>query len=167
MLDFSDPRWHQLEGGYRVLYDPRPALTQLERGVDVAAAWEALWQGLHHQGDVGVASYAAVPHLLRVHRMRDVPDWNTFGLVGIIEHSRHANQNPRLPEWLKSGYDKAWQAIAEVAGRDLMRSDDPILTRMALGVIATARGLRFAGEVLMDFTDDELEEMVLAYRERT
>lgn len=56
MLGFSDPRWNQLECGYRVRYDPRPALAKLQSGVDVAAAWEVLWQELHHQGDVGVVS---------------------------------------------------------------------------------------------------------------
>lgn len=56
-----------MEGGYRLPYDPRPALDRLAT-VDVAAAWAELWQELYHQGDVGEASYAAVPELVRLHR---------------------------------------------------------------------------------------------------
>jgi hypothetical protein len=82
MLDLSDLRWRQLEGGYRVHYDPRPALARLEQGADASQAWSESWQELHHQGDVGTASYAAVPHLLRVHGTRDVADWNTYAMPG-------------------------------------------------------------------------------------
>jgi hypothetical protein len=32
MLDLSDKRWTKMEGGYRVPFDPRPLLKQLEQG---------------------------------------------------------------------------------------------------------------------------------------
>ncbi|HEY0686085.1 MAG TPA: hypothetical protein VGD45_27325 [Steroidobacter sp.] len=63
MMSLDDERWRQLKGGYRVTYDPSGALKLLESGVDV---WGELWDELHHQGDVDVASYAAVPHLVRI-----------------------------------------------------------------------------------------------------
>jgi hypothetical protein len=163
MLSLADPRWQQLEGGYRVRYDPRPALARLEKGADVSQAWSELWQELHHQGDVGPASYAAVPHLLRVHRARDVADWNTYALVGIIELQRGKGRNPPVPDWLKDGYEQAWRDIPLIALRDLARSQDPNLTHAALAIIALGRGLRRVGQVLLDFTEDELEEMVAAY----
>jgi hypothetical protein len=40
-------------GGYRTAFDPRPALQNLESNVRVKEAWQELWEGLHHQGDVG------------------------------------------------------------------------------------------------------------------
>lgn len=61
-MDFDDIGWAGLLGGYRVPYDPRNALRRLEGG-DAEAAWQELWAELYHQGDVGEASYAAVPHL--------------------------------------------------------------------------------------------------------
>jgi hypothetical protein len=67
MLDFDDSRWKGLKGGYRIPYDPRPVLRNLEEGKDLSDAWSELWDELHHQGDVDVASYAAVPHLVRIH----------------------------------------------------------------------------------------------------
>src|SRR5947208_2158398 len=56
MLSFDDERWNQLTGGYKIPFDPRPSLRKLESQQDTAAAWEELWEELHHQGDVGDAS---------------------------------------------------------------------------------------------------------------
>lgn len=133
----------------------------------VERAWAELWDGLHHQGDVDTAAYAAVPHLVQIHRRRDVPDWNTYAILGTIERERQARRNPAIPDWLVSGYESAWREIVELALRDLARSKDPLLVQAALGAIAMARGLRRAAEVLLDFTEDELEEMVSRYRGET
>jgi len=104
---------------------------------------------------------------VRVHRLRDVADWNTYALVGAIEKARSAARNPAIPPWLKSGYEEAWRALPALALRDLARSEEPLLARSALGVLAMARGLRRAGEILLEFTDYELGEMVSLYRVET
>jgi len=103
MLSLDDERWSSLNGGYRVPFDPRPLLRNLEAGNDVQAVWDELWQGLHHQGDVGEASYAAVPHLVRIHRQRGVVDWNTYAIVATIELARGIGTNPDVPAWLRQG----------------------------------------------------------------
>lgn len=57
--------WGELEGGYRQRYDPRPAFAALADG---HGDWDELWQELHHQGDVGVASYSvSLPRRPRVY----------------------------------------------------------------------------------------------------
>jgi hypothetical protein len=81
MLSLGDKRWTKLTGGYQTAFDPRPALRSLASRVNAKKAWHELWEGLHHQGDVGVASYSAVPHLVRIYRQRRVDSWETFGLV--------------------------------------------------------------------------------------
>jgi hypothetical protein len=68
VLSFDDERWNHLTGGYKTLFDPRPSLRNVESQQNTATAWEELWEELHHQGDVGPASYAAVPELVRIHR---------------------------------------------------------------------------------------------------
>ena len=167
MLELTDPRWGQLAGGRRTKFDPRPALGQLDSGEAVERAWSELWDGLHHQGDVDTAAYAAAPHLVRIHRRRDVPDWTTYAILGTIERERQARRNPVIPDWLASGYQSAWREIIELALRDLKRSEDPLLVQSTLAIIAMARGLRRTAEVLLDFTEDELEEMVSRYRGET
>jgi len=92
MLSFDDPRWRQLRGGYGSPYDPRKALLSLERGTDVLAAWSELWEELHHQGDVGEASYAAV-HI-----------WSVF-----IASSMHLTITPTLLQSLSKGRDGSMQ----------------------------------------------------------
>jgi hypothetical protein len=70
MLALNDHRWTMMTGGYRTPLDPRPLLSKLESARDTAAVWAELWDELHHQGDVGDASYAAVPHLADIYRRR-------------------------------------------------------------------------------------------------
>jgi hypothetical protein len=162
MLPPDDSRWAELDGGYRLPYDPRPALARLRDGDD--AAWDELWNELHHQGDVGVASYAAVPHLLAIHRERDVPDWQTYAMISTIEQCRAQQRNPKLPQWLEQSYWDAWHEVLGLACRDLARTEDGTTVRSILGAIALAKGLRSVGEVLIDFTADELSEMIELYR---
>src|SRR5579863_1227359 len=96
MLSLDDKRWQNLEGGYRTQFDPRPSLSRLDTDDDTNAAWHDLWEGLHHQGDVGEASYAAVPHLVRIYRKRGVVDWNTYAIVAVIELARDERNNPEI-----------------------------------------------------------------------
>src|SRR6188508_1592820 len=121
MLPLHDAHWAGLEGGYRLPYDPRPALARLRAGDH--EAWEELWTELHHQGDVGAASYAAVPHLVDIHRQHDLAEWQTYALMGAIELCRKSDRNPGLPDWLKDIYEAAWRGIVPTACRDLGRSD--------------------------------------------
>lgn len=82
-------------GGYRTVFNPRHLLHNLESNVQVKEAWHELWGELHHQGDVGDASYAAVPQLVRIHGERKLDDWNTYALVAVIELSSRKGQESR------------------------------------------------------------------------
>ena len=104
MLKFDDPKWAVLKGGYAVAYRPVSALSKLEAGVNPEEAWKELWNGLHHQGDLGEASYAAVPHLVRIHKERGNLGWNLFALTSTIEIERHRKGNPPLPGWVEYDY---------------------------------------------------------------
>jgi hypothetical protein len=73
-IHLANDVWARLLSGYRVPYDP---LRNLARREDVAAAWNELWNELHHQGNIGEASFAALPHLVRIHEARGLADWNT------------------------------------------------------------------------------------------
>src|SRR5687768_15642034 len=72
MLPLDDKRWSSLDGGYRVPFDASVPLRQLEHAENLQPIWDELWNELHHQGHVGVASYAAVPHLVRIARARNL-----------------------------------------------------------------------------------------------
>jgi hypothetical protein len=163
MLSYDDPKWRELKGGYKVLYDPTPALKKLESGTDSSNAWNELWQELHHQGDVGEASYAAVPHLVRIHQANRSLDWNLYALASTIEIERHRKTNPPLPDWLAKSYRDAWATLLELAIDDLKQANEDTSIQALLGAIAIGKGMLKLGAVISNFTDDELLEILEQY----
>ena len=156
MLALTDKRWQQLRGGYRTPFDASVPLTQLEAGKPV---WDQLWEELHHQGDVGEASYAAVPHLVRIAQAAVVRDWNVYALVALIEIERHRKNNPPMPDWLRSDYEEAWRDVTTLALRDLGASNDPLTVQSALCIVAVGRGQLKLGALLCHFDDSEVAEL--------
>ena len=159
MLSLDDTRWGNLKGGYGTKCDPRPLLAKLENSNEKEATWNELWNDLHHQGDVGEASYAAVPHLVRIYRNHDKPDWNTYAIVAIIELARDRGTNPALPKWLEEDYFSAIQELATIGAAEVLTADNPEAFRAILGIIAIARGIRTYGRFLVEFSEDELLDM--------
>ena len=86
----------KLTSGYGTEYDPFPALERLRAGDE--SALNDLWENLYHQGDVGSASYAAVPILVEL---------GEISLVAAIEVARHQDRNPDVPSEFSSAYDEA------------------------------------------------------------
>ncbi|MGJ5136931.1 hypothetical protein ACQR1V_02995 [Bradyrhizobium oligotrophicum] len=156
--DLSEARWASLLGGYRVPYDPRPALQRFEGGD--SSAWDELWNELHHQGDVGEASFAAVPGLVRIRERRGVADWQTYTMIAIIELARDGSRNPAMPADLRESYEAAWGQLLHMALRDLTTAQDADVVSQLLGVIAIARGQRALGRIAIEFTEDERAAML-------
>ncbi len=113
MLDLDSEKWSTFDGGYRVPYDASASLRKLEvcETLDETIIQE-LWNELHHQGDVGVASYAAIPALLRIYQKKGRIDFNLPALAATIENARQSHNNPQLPDWLAEEY---FQALREIA----------------------------------------------------
>jgi hypothetical protein len=159
ILSLDDARWTQLHGGYRVSYDPRPWLAMLEMGRNTSAIWKELWNELHHQGDVGEASYAAVPHLVRIYQERGIIDSNTYAITAVIELARNQGKNPDVPDWLKVGYFEALGSLARTGAAEILQADDPETVRSILSVLAIFKGLRVCGSFLILYSEVELLDM--------
>ena len=162
MLPLDDPQWKSLRGGYKILYDPTDSLRRLYAGENPKAAWAELWENLHHQGDVGDASYASVPHIVRILKDRSDPDWNGYALIATIEIERRRRQNPPIPDWLLHLYESAWNDLMTVALRDYAKTNDPLTARAILGVLALCKGLGELG-ALVYFDDSEIKEIFDKY----
>jgi hypothetical protein len=160
MFAMNDPRWNGLCGGYRVPYDPRPVLASLANGTDTEAAWSELWDELHHQGDVGEASYAAVPELVRIHAACGRSDWNTYALVATIEDARGKLDNPPVPLWLEAAYPAALQELLRLGLRELEDANTPELVASIIAVLAFGKGQRSLGRLAVAFTEDERSEIL-------
>lgn len=162
MLPFDDDRWRDLKGGYRMPFDPRPFLARIDSGQDAAAAWHELWEELHHQGDVGEASYAAVPYLVEMCRLRNGviwAGWDLCALVGTIELARRNNGNPELPEWCKDDYFSSLADLGALAATDLVRTSDQDKIRALLCIVALSKSLPIHARFLINYSEEEMHEI--------
>jgi len=157
MLNIDEIPWAGLTGGYRSPYDPRRALQLLESSP--LEAWAELWQELYHQGDAGVASYAAVPFLVQSYRQRTTPEWNTYAIVAAIELARDKPTSPRVPDWLLEAYEKSIAELAQIGLTELQRTEDPDLIRGILAVVALWKGARTYSRLLLEFSEAEVREL--------
>ena len=157
MLPLFDAKWATLAGGYRVPYDPSGALSKLEQGHD---AWQELWNELHHQGDVGEASYAAVPQLVRIAAAATERSWNFYALVSAIEIERHRKSNPPVPAWLADDYFEALRRLQSLALSDLPLRDDHLTVQAILAALALCSRQLKLGALISSLDQSELDELV-------
>lgn len=148
-----------MTAGYRIPLDPRPLLKRLGTDSDTTNVWHELWDELHHQGDVGDASFAAVPFLVRSYQERGVIDWNTYAIVAIIELARNEGQNPDVPGWIADDYFQAIRELAETGATEVLQAEAAEDVRAILSVIAIEKGLRIHGRLLVNYSEDELMEI--------
>ena len=145
-----------MTGGYKTPFDPRPLLKRLETDSDTTNVWHELWDELHHQGDVGEASFATVPFLVKRYRERGVLDWNTYAIVAIIELARNEGNNPDVPQWIADEYFQAIRILAEIGTTEVLRAETAEDVCAILSVIAIEKGLRGHGKFLLNYSEDEL-----------
>jgi hypothetical protein len=160
MISLEDARWSNMTGGYKMPFDPRPLLKRLETDSDTSEVWHELWDELHHQGDVGEASFAAVPFLVRSYRKRGVLDWNTYAIVAIIELARKEGKNPDVPRWIEDDYLQAIRELAEIGATEVLQAEAAEDVRAILSIIAIEKGLRVHGKLLVNYSEDELTDIL-------
>lgn len=159
MISLEDARWSNMTGGYKMPFDPRPLLKRLETDRDTTEVWHELWGELHHQGDVGEASFAAVPFLVKSYRERGVLDWNTYAIVAVIELARQEGKNPDVPRWIVDDYFLAIRELAEIGTTEISQAESAEDVRAILSVIAIEKGLRMHGKFLVNYSEDELTDI--------
>jgi hypothetical protein len=157
MLNIDEIPWAELTGGYRLPYDPRPVLNKLT--AKLPDAWHELLQDLYHQGDVGEASYATVPFLVREYSQLAPPKWNVFALVATIELARDAPSNPPVPAWLLDAYEESIRDLAQIGIVELKETNDPDLVRSILSIVAIWKGVRTYARILVEFSESEVREL--------
>ena len=165
-MTLDDNIWKELKGGYKIIYDASLPLRQLERTNDkkeIERILEELWNELHHQGDVGEASYLAVPQLVRIAKSKGLFDWQLYGLCAVIEQQRHLGKNPAIPtkyiDYYKNGLTELNQLMILILNE---RHDDSDL-RVILSTIATCKGQPKLGKAIIEMSDDVLDEFLEQY----
>jgi hypothetical protein len=159
MLNFDDPRWQQLCGGYRIPFDPRPLLIQLERDPS-AKNWGLLTEELFHQGDVGDASYAAVPRIVSIALTHSPLRVDALTLVILIEEARRSGENPPGPDWLMTEYEAAIEQLAREVLIRFEQFESADLVRGALGILAVWKGQIGCARAAAFYSEEELKEFL-------
>ena len=120
MINLDDSKWSELEHAYGKAGDIPALLREVEADPTPKTApevepWFTLWSSLCHQGDVYSASYAVVPHLVRLALATGgtiASDF--FELPNEIEISRKAGRGPELSTDLEKDYLDAIAKLSEV-----------------------------------------------------
>ena len=166
MIQLNDSKWKELEGGYRTPYDASIALKRLGETNNLEEVDEILaelWDELHHQGDVGLASYFAVPHLIKIARDKGFVNSNVLGLIAVIEVQRH-KKNPQIPKEYLESYLNSLNQIPELIESAKNREWDLEFTATALSVLAASKGQIKVAEALLNFDDEDvLDEFLETY----
>lgn len=156
MIRLSDNLWNDF------IYGDNPAcvsvecLKRLYQNADDDEAWQELWDELHHQGDIGQESYAAVPHILEIESRAKHFNWNGFALIATIEQDRPENAAPRAGA-IANGYQKAWDDLLKVIANHPQKDWDSNLTRSILSCIAYSRGQRTIARAVMEINEPVAE----------
>jgi len=160
MLSLDDPRWQNFTSGYQIEYDASKPLKQLEAASspdEVIQILDELWDELHHQGDLGTASYLAVPQLVRIGLAKRLSDWRLISLIGLIETQRH--ESPiAVPSQFEAEYFSALQQIEQLVAVNTSLSWDREYASCALAALAASKGQIAMAKVIQDLSDPDLTE---------
>ncbi len=167
MLPLNDNKWKELPSGYRIPYDASVPLKKLDQATivqEIEIIFTELWNELHHQGDVDLASYYAVPHIIRIAKEKRFFNWNVFGLVATIEIERH-NNNPKLPEEYEAAYLNSIQKELPELIKEIWQDKwDAALASTALAALSVSKGhIEMAAAILKMDDEDLVKEFLENY----
>lgn len=159
MLPLDDARWSALSDAYGASSGIPKLLASAEMLPEDANGqtepYVSLWSALCHQGDVYSASYAALPHLVRI--VEANPDkfrWTLLLLVHAIEVARSEGRGPPVPDDLKGFYEDALARVPVIASPLLRRDMGEEELRVILAACASAKGFPSVGEAIAELTPD-------------
>jgi len=110
VLALDDPRWRTLDHAYGPADDVPGLLRALERGEQ--ELWDVLVPALCHQGSVYTATYAAVPHLVRIGTHEPLDDQVGFwSFIGVVASAREVAP---VPDYLRAAYEASLMHAEEM-----------------------------------------------------
>jgi len=159
LLPLNDMRWKSYRTGYnRQLLDTPQWLQRLLENKFPESHWDYLWDELHHQGDVGEASYAVVPYLSQYAEQTGSTEWHIWGFPVVVELARLDGNNPEIPREIEASYQNSLKELAHIAVKleswpeeaspvmsacIALAKDQPIFARAYLEMAALSTALAF------------------------
>jgi len=155
--------WTNFDGGYKIPFDASIPLRQLWLTDDkklIERIFADLWDNLHHQGDVGLASYFSVPQLVDICIDKKSLDWNFIGLCVLIENCRLSNDNPSLPKELEHDYFNSLKRFEQYLLTNFKSIKNKTTFRLTLSLFAILNGQRDLGKAIQQLDEDIIDEFL-------
>jgi len=165
-MNLQNDNWANLDGGHRTPYDASIPLKKLRSTNDpkiITNIFRDLWDNLHHQGDVGHASYFSVPTLVDICIPKTSLDWNFIGLCLVIEHCRFSSNNPILPKQFEQEYFDSLSKFEQYLLTHFKKIKDKTSLRLTLSLFATLNEQRELGKAINQLDEDTLEQFLTHY----
>ena len=165
-MDLDDRIWSTAAGGYKIPYNASRALRKLKAAINPEEwrpIFEELWENLHHQGDVGLASYLAIPQLVSICIEKNSTDWNFIGLCVAIENCRLNDKNPELPPEYQDFYFDSLTRFEKYLLAKFKNISDRTALRLSLSLFAVLNGQPDLSKAIQVLDEDVLPEFLDKY----
>jgi hypothetical protein len=163
VLSLDSPRWVELRQAYGSAENIPPLLGQLDSlpasGGD-AEPWFSLWSALAHQDTVYSASFAAVPHVVKILASAPALAPETyFHFPAWVEICR-ANKQVEIPEDLRAAYFDALKQLPRLVAEASIRPWEEGFLRCGLAAIAAAKGQPAVAEAALELSPEVAQEFL-------
>ena len=169
MLSLESPKWSELVHAYGTASDIPDLLRQLETmppSEGEKEPWFSIWSSLAHQGDVYSASFAAVPHVVRI--LAQAPtqaDFSYFQFPAWVEICRQ-KKSVSIPKELETDYFLALRHLPSLVAAAADREWNESFLSCALSAIAAAKGYVTVAETVQELNSDVAGEFLAWFRAR-
>jgi hypothetical protein len=165
MLPLDDPRWTALTNAYGESSGIPKLLAQAANLPEDSGyrtePYFSLWSALCHQGDVYPASYAALPHLVRIVEQNPAKfRWTLLALVHAIEVGRAKERAPQVPDDLTEAYRFGLARIPAIASVLLNGDLSELEMRVVLAACASAKGFSSLGEAITELEPETIKRLL-------
>ena len=163
MLSLESPKWSELLHAYGVASDIPDLLRQLETMPPAEGEkepWFSIWSSLAHQGDVYSASFAAVPHVVRIlAQAPDQADFSYFQFPAWVEICRQ-KKSVSIPQELEADYFSALRQLPSLVAAAADREWNEGFLLCTLSAIAAAKGYGTVAEAIQELNSGVAEEFL-------
>jgi len=169
MLSLDSPEWALLQHAYGSAEDIPDLLRQLDTfpsSEGNAEPWFSLWSALAHQGDVYSASFAAVPHVIRV--LSTAPErgqYSFFLFPAWVEIRRHRN-GLTVPANLSFAYSESLNELPGLVGAAARREWDADFLACAMSALAVGKGFPEVAEAVNELNSEVAKEFLEWFHNR-
>ena len=163
MLSLDSQKWSELNDEYGSASAIPALLRRLEsfpKSEGRSEPWFTLWSALAHQGDVYPASFAAVPHVVRVLEIAPEKAYSAyFQFPSWIEICRQ-KRGVTIPEEMETAYFSALGKLPSLVAAAAEREWDATFLACALSAIAVAKGFAPVAEAVQELTPEVADEFL-------